>query len=162
MHSVMFMISLRSLSFWCRFVSDDLWNAVVCFQPPVQFAYRKGLGTCDALQSAMESGQEAMIAALIAHLIDFRPAFDIVNHQGILYKLCSVCIGGYVLSILTQFLSNRSQHVMWTLVGVNWLKSCQECLREVFWARYCSSCRPRSFFSIQENKLVADAMTRLW
>ena len=44
--------------------------------------------------------------------IDFSAAFDRVNHQGILYKLCSVGIGGSVLSILTQFLSDRSQHVM--------------------------------------------------
>ena len=55
----------------------------------------------------MESGQEARIAQ-----IDFSAAFDTVNHHGILYKLCSVGIGGSVLSILTQFLSNRSQHVM--------------------------------------------------
>ena len=34
------------------------------------------------------------------------------NHQGILYKLFSVSIGGSVLSILTQSLSNLSQHVM--------------------------------------------------
>ena len=44
--------------------------------------------------------------------IDFSSAFDMVNHLGILYKLCSVGIRGSVLSILTQFLSNRSQHVM--------------------------------------------------
>ena len=44
--------------------------------------------------------------------IDFSAAFDRVNRQGILYRLCSVGIGGSVLSILTQFLSNRSQHVM--------------------------------------------------
>ena len=44
--------------------------------------------------------------------IDFSATFDRVNHLGILYKLCSVGIGGSVLSILTQFLSNRSQHVM--------------------------------------------------
>ena len=25
---------LRCLSSWCRFILDDLWNAVVCFQPP--------------------------------------------------------------------------------------------------------------------------------
>ena len=37
---------------------------------------------------------------------------DRVNHQGILYQLCSVSIGGSVLSILTQFLSNRSPEVM--------------------------------------------------
>ena len=40
--------------------------------------------------------------------IDFSAAFDRANHQGILYKLCSVGIGGSLLSILTQFLSNRN------------------------------------------------------
>ena len=44
--------------------------------------------------------------------IDFRTAFDRVNHPGILYGLCSVGIGGSVLCILTQFVSNRSQLVM--------------------------------------------------
>ena len=71
--------------------------------PNAQFAYRKGLGTCDALlsesytlQSALESGQEARIVQ-----IDFSASFDRVNHLGILYKLCSVGIGGSILSILT-------------------------------------------------------------
>ena len=59
------------------------------------------------LQSALESGKEARIVQ-----INFSAAFDRVNHLGILYKLCSVGIGGSVLSILTQFLSNRSQQVM--------------------------------------------------
>ena len=44
--------------------------------------------------------------------IDFSAAIDRVNHQGILHRLCSVGIGGSVLSILTQFLSSRSQHIM--------------------------------------------------
>ena len=77
------------------------------FQPS-QFAYRKGLDTCDALlcvahslQSALETWQEARIVQ-----IDFSAAFDRVNHQGILFKLCSVGVGGSVLSVLTQFLSN--------------------------------------------------------
>ena len=58
--------------------------------PTTQFAYRKGLGTCDALlyvshtqQSVLESGQEARIVQ-----IDFSAAFDRVNHQGILFRLC--------------------------------------------------------------------------
>ena len=59
------------------------------------------------LQSALESGQEARIVQ-----IDFSAAFDKVNHLDILNKLCSVGIRGSVLSILTQFLSNRSQQVM--------------------------------------------------
>ena len=82
--------------------------------PTTQFAYRKGLGTCDALlcvshtlQSALESGQETRIVQ-----IDFSAAFDMVNHQGILYRLSSVGIGGSVLSVLMQFLSNRSQYVL--------------------------------------------------
>ena len=71
--------------------------------PITQFAYRKGLGTCDALfcvshtlQSALESEQEARIVQIY-----FSAAFDRVNHQGILYKLCSVGIGGSVLYIDT-------------------------------------------------------------
>ena len=74
--------------------------------PTTQFAYRKCLGTCDALlcvshtlPSSLESGQEARMVQ-----IDFSAAFDRVNHQGILYKLCSVDIGGSVLCILTRFL----------------------------------------------------------
>ena len=64
--------------------------------PTTQFACRKGLGTCDALlcvaqtlQSAVEMGQEARIVQ-----IDFSAAFDRVNHQGILFKLCSVGVQG--------------------------------------------------------------------
>ena len=67
------------------FFLDNLWNAGVL--PTTQFAYRKGLGTCDALlcvsltlQSALERGQEARIVQ-----IDFNAAFDRVNHLGILY-----------------------------------------------------------------------------
>ena len=82
--------------------------------PTTQFAYRKGLGTCDALfcvshtlQSALEYGQVARIV-----MINFSAAFDKVNQQGILYKLCTVGIEGSMLSVLTQFLSNRSEQVM--------------------------------------------------
>ena len=87
--------------------------------PTTQFVYWKGLGTCDALlcvshtlQSTLESWQETRIVQ-----IDSSAAFDRVNHQEILYKLFPVGIGGSVLSTLTQFLSNRSQHVM--VVGCN-------------------------------------------
>ena len=76
-----------------------------------KFVYKKFLGTSDALlsmshtlQSAFESKQEVRILQ-----IDFSATFDRVNH---LYKHCSVGIGGSVLSVLTQFLANRSQHVM--------------------------------------------------
>ena len=88
--------------------------------PTTQFAYRKSLCTCDALlcnsnalKCALESGLEARILQT-----DYSAAFEIVNHQIILYKLCSVGIGGSVLSILTQFLSHfipwvAAQAVRW-------------------------------------------------
>ena len=93
------------------------------------------------LQGALESGQEARIVQ-----IDFSEAFDRVNHLGILYKLCSVGIGGSVLSILTEFLSNRSQQIM--------VDGCLSKLANVVsgvpqssvLARYSSSCTLRSFF----------------
>ena len=59
------------------------------------------------LQNALEMGQEAGIVQ-----IDFSAAFDRVNHQWILFKLCSVVVGGSVLSVLTQFLSSRLQYVV--------------------------------------------------
>ena len=82
--------------------------------PTFQFVYWKGLGPCGALmcvsqtlQSALESGQEARSVQ-----IEFSAAFRRVNYQGILCMLCSVCIEGSVLSMLTQLPSNLSQHVM--------------------------------------------------
>ena len=81
--------------------------------PTTQFAYRKGLGTCDALlcvaltlQSALDRGQEARTVQ-----IAFSAAFDRVKHRRILFRLCSVGVGGSVLSIMSQCLSNRSQYV---------------------------------------------------
>ena len=98
------LVSLRLIRFMQR----------SCVLPTTKFAYQKGLGTCDALlcvshtlQTALESGHEARIVQ-----IDFSTAFDRVNYQGIQDKLYSVCIGGSVLSILTQFLSNGSQHLV--------------------------------------------------
>ena len=73
--------------------------------PTTRFAYRKCLGTCNALlcmshtlKSILESGQEARILK-----IDFSEAIDMVSRKGIHYKLCSVGIEGSVL-----FLSNLS------------------------------------------------------
>ena len=82
--------------------------------PSTQFAYMKGLSTCAALlcvahtlQSALEMGQEARIVQIY-----FSAAFDRVNHHWILFKLGSVGVLGSVLSVPTQFLSNRPQYVV--------------------------------------------------
>ena len=82
--------------------------------PTTQLAYRKGLGTCDALLCVAHTVQNALVIRQEARIvqIDFSATLDRVNHQGILFKLCSVGVRGSVLSVLTQFLSNRSQCVV--------------------------------------------------
>ena len=115
--------------------------------PTTQFAYRKGFGTCDALlcvahtlQSGLELGQEARMIQ-----IDFSDAFDKVKHQVILFKLCSVGVGGSVLSVLTQILSNRSQYVVVDVCRSKLVIVVLGDLREVCWVRSRSSCTPWSF-----------------
>ena len=58
------------------------------------------------LQRALEKEQEARFVQ-----IDFSAALHSVNHQGILLKLCSVAVGGFVQSVLAQFLFIRPQYV---------------------------------------------------
>ena len=144
-----------------RLVSVCLGRFIECsgVLPTTQFAYRKGLGTCDALlcvshtlQSALESGWEARTVQ-----IDFSAAFDRVNHLGILYKLCFVRIGGFVLSILTQFLSNQSQQVLVDgcrskLVNVVSGVPKGSVLGPLLFLLYTSE-----LISILENKLIGDA-----
>ena len=79
--------------------------------------------------SALGMGLEARIVQ-----IDFSATFDRVNHQGILFKLCSVGVGSSVMSVLTQFLSNRSQYVMVDACRSKLVNLLSGCLREVFWA----------------------------
>ena len=117
--------------------------------PTTQFTYWKGLSTCDALlcmlhtsQSALESGQETRIVQ-----IDFSAAFDRVNHQGILYKLCSVWVLEVLCCLYWHSFYQIDHSNLWLMVvGVYWLTSCQECRRVVFWVHYSSSNAPRSFF----------------
>ena len=120
------------------FVLDDLLNVVVCFQPPSLLIEKVWVPVmhccaCPIHCKSLGRGQEARIVQ-----IDFRAAFDMVNYEGILNRLCSVGIGGSVLSILTQFLSNRDYSTLWWMVvGVKSLTLRQVCRREVFWVRYC-------------------------
>ena len=82
--------------------------------PHLQFHFRKGLGTCDALltitnfvQKALDCGCDVCMVGL-----DFSSAFDHVNHKALLFKLRQLGVGGPFLSILTEFLSNRLHRVV--------------------------------------------------
>ena len=132
--------------------------------PPIQFAYRNGLGTCDALLcvshallSAMESGQEERILKIV-----FTAAVDRVNHQGILYELCSLGIGGSVLSILTQFLSNSSQYVMVDDCGIKLVNVVAGVPQGSVLGPLLFLCTPRIFFPYFRISLSVMPMTPLW
>ena len=85
--------------------------------PAAQFAYtqpyRKGLGCTDALltishvQKSLDVGMEPYIV-----LLGFTAAFDRVSYSGLLIKLKSIGVDGRVLSICTEFLSDRRQRVV--------------------------------------------------
>ena len=62
-----------------------------------------------------------------------------------------------MLSILTQFLSKRSQHVKVDGCRSKLVNVVSEVLQGSVWARYCSSHTPLRFFSILENKLIGNA-----
>ena len=104
----------------------------MCFQPPSSLIGNVLIGTCDALlfvahtlQSALEMGKEARIVQ-----IDFSAVYDRVNHQGILFKFCSVGVGGSVRAVCSDAVSLIGGNMSWWMVVVsNW---CQGCLREVF------------------------------
>ena len=79
-----------------------------------QYAYRKQLGTCDALldltchlQGNLDKGYECRVIQ-----IDFSSAFDLVNHKALIYKLQNLGVGGYVLGLLQDFLTGRQQRVV--------------------------------------------------
>ena len=84
----------------------------MCFQQPSSLigmilALLMPFCVAHTLHSTLEMGQ---VVRMIQ--IDFSAAFDRVKLQGIFLKLCSVGVVGSVLSVLTQFLSNRSQYVL--------------------------------------------------
>ena len=59
------------------------------------------------LQKFLDAGMESYFVQL-----DFSAAFERVNHSGLLFKLKSIGLGGGVLCICREFLSNRRQRVV--------------------------------------------------
>ena len=108
-----------------------------------QVAYRKALGTCDALCAChilhWRMGERPGLISVRCLISSSIMEFSISSALGVLEVLCC---------LYWQFLSNRSQHVT-----VNGCQSIlfnvvagQEYRRKVFWAHYCSSCTTWCFF----------------
>ena len=79
-----------------------------------QFAYRKGPGCTEALLTISHHLQKSSDAGMESYFVqlDFSAAFDLVSHSGLLFKLKSIGVGGNVLSICTEFLTDRRPRVV--------------------------------------------------
>ena len=84
------------------------------FLSAANFAYRKGLGCTDALLTISHHRQKYLDTGMESYIVQlgFSDAFNRVSHTGLLFKLKSSGVGGSVLSIYREFLSNRMQRVV--------------------------------------------------
>ena len=89
--------------------------------------------------------------------IDFSAAFHRVNHRGILYKLGSVGTGGSMLSLLIQFLSNQSQHVLVDSCRSKLVNVVPEVLQVSVLGLLLFLLFTSEFFSILDNKVISYA-----
>ena len=89
--------------------------------------------------------------------IDFSAAFGRVNHQGILHRLSSVGIGGSVLSVLTQLVSNRSQYVLVDGCRSKLVNVVSGLLQGIVLGPLLFLLYTLELFSILENKLIGYA-----
>ena len=106
--------------------------------PTTQFAYRISLGTCDALLCVLRTLQNALtIRELSVSLF------------------CG--FWGSVLSILTQLVSDRSQHVIVDGCRSKRLTLCQDGRREVFFGILLFLLYTSELFSVLENKMIGYA-----
>ena len=85
--------------------------------PAAQFAYRNGLGCTTARLTISHHLQKSLDAGMKSYIVQFdcSTAFDRVSHSGLLFKLKSIGVGGSVLSICTEFLSDRRRE-SWLMV----------------------------------------------
>ena len=114
----------RCLTISYRFDLVGFMTSEVCFQPP-----SRPIGKVSALVMSLcvclTLYKVHCRVGMSQDCEDEPQVFEIVNHQGILVKLCSVSNGGSLLSVLTQFIVHST---LWCLVvGVIWLTWPRKC-----------------------------------
>ena len=88
-----------------------------------QFSYRKGLGCTDAMLTIFHHGRKSLDTGMESNIVqqDFSAAFDREHHSDLLFKLKSLVVGGSVLSICRELLSNRRQRVVVDGTTSDWI-----------------------------------------
>ena len=94
--------------------------------PTIQFTHRKGIGTCDALLCVSHFAERIGEGQLGRGVnINFSSAFDRVSHEGILLEHNTVCIVGFLLSVLILLASVCGARVSACAGLINQLQRCQ-------------------------------------
>ena len=108
------MLSILSKIFenciYSRLVTFFETNAILSDR---QFGFRHGRSTADAILKVTEFINDSMDDQEISMcvFVDFRKAFDCINHAILLRKLECYGVRGVPLDLLSTYLSNRAQHV---------------------------------------------------
>ena len=121
------LVCLKCLSTWCRFILDDLWNTVVCFQPPSFLIENVRVTVMHFSACPMHCRVHCRVGRRVGSykLISAQPLigsairkFSISSVLMVLKLLCRL----YLLSF------NQIYHslLLWTVVGVNWLTLCMQ------------------------------------
>ena len=104
------------------------------------------------LRKSFNAGMKSYIVQL-----QFSAAFDRVSHSGLLFKLKSIDVGGSVLSICTEFLSDRRQRAVVDGAASEWIPIISSVpqgsvLGPLLFILYASQ-----MFNLVENRLFAYA-----
>ena len=150
------------MSAWCRFASDDLWNAVVRFQPPSLLIGKVWVPVMHFCSCRIHCKVHWGVSRRLG-------SYRLISMQPLIWStIREFCIGFvlWVLEVLCclywhSFYQICQSTLWWTVVGVNGLTSCQECHWAVFWAWYYSSYTFRSFFSFWRISWSVMSMTPL-
>ena len=100
--------------------------------PSHQYAHKKGVGSCDALLDIVCTCQRELNGdrELALVQLNFSATFDWVSHHGLLINLQDAGIGGSILAVPGDFLSERADIVK--------LDGARSFVVNV-WDHYCSS-----------------------
>ena len=124
-----------------------------------QFAYWKGLGCTDALLTISHHLQKSSDAGMESYIVqlDFGAALDRVSHSGLLFKLKSIGVGGSVLSICTEFLSDRRQRVVADGAAREWIPMISGVPQGSVFCHLLFILYTSEMFDLVENRLFAYA-----
>ena len=121
----------------------------------------KGLGCTDApliilhhLLKSLDAWMEFNIVQL-----DFSAAVDRWSYCSVLFKFKSIGVGGSVLSICTEFLSDRRQRVVVDGAASEWIPTISGVPGGVYWVLFCLSYIPTKCLSWLRTDYLPMQMT---